>query len=70
MSLMSPEEVKESVLKACGFSSLNPVQQSAIEAGVLEGRSMVVAAPTASGKTLIAELAMLRALSSARSPCT
>ncbi len=36
---------------------LRPPQVQAIEKGVLEGRNVVVSSPTASGKTLIAELA-------------
>ena len=41
-----------------GISSLYPTQSAAVEAGLLEGRSVLAAVPTASGKTLIAELAM------------
>lgn len=41
------------------ISQLNPPQALAVEAGLLSGRNIVVAAPTASGKTLIAELAIL-----------
>ncbi|MFH0949058.1 MAG: DEAD/DEAH box helicase [Candidatus Aenigmatarchaeota archaeon] len=43
-----------------GFESLNPPQQAAVKAGLLEGKSLVVASPTASGKTLIAEMAFLK----------
>lgn len=41
-------------------ATLNPPQIAAIEKGVLKGENLVVAAPTASGKTLIAELAILK----------
>ncbi|MBI2085367.1 MAG: DEAD/DEAH box helicase [Candidatus Aenigmarchaeota archaeon] len=51
---------EEEFLKISGLTSFNPVQQESIKAGVLNGESLVVSAPTASGKTLIAELAMLR----------
>lgn len=44
-----------------GIESLYPPQAEAVEAGVAEGESVVAAVPTASGKTLIAELAMLSA---------
>src|SRR2546422_10717756 len=37
-----------------------PPQQHAIEAGVLDGKNLVLASPTASGKTLVAELCILR----------
>jgi len=40
--------------------TLNPPQIEAVKAGVLKGENLVVAAPTASGKTLIAELAILK----------
>ncbi len=38
---------------------LNEPQRLAVEAGLLDGKNMVVASPTASGKTFIAELAFL-----------
>jgi len=59
---MTSDNIAERVLQACGFGEFNPVQRSALEAGLLEGKSLVVAAPTASGKTLVAELAMLKAV--------
>jgi len=40
-----------------GIEKLNPVQEEAVEAGLLEGINMVISSPTASGKTLIAILA-------------
>ncbi|MDI6825913.1 MAG: DEAD/DEAH box helicase [Candidatus Aenigmarchaeota archaeon] len=49
--------IVEKILKISGFSSLNPMQKSAVEKGLLEGKNLVVAAPTASGKTLLCELA-------------
>lgn len=42
-----------------GINKLYPPQEDAVEAGLLEGQSILVAAPTASGKTLIAMLAIL-----------
>jgi helicase len=44
-----------------GIEELYPPQAEAIERGLLEGRNMLLAMPTASGKTLLAELAMLKA---------
>lgn len=44
-----------------GVRSLFPPQAAAVEAGVLDGENVVVAVPTASGKTLIGQLAMLSA---------
>ncbi len=50
----------KNVLIDSGIKELFPPQQEAIEAGVLEGNNLVLASPTASGKTLIAELSALR----------
>ncbi len=44
-----------------GFKELYPPQAEAVERGLLEGKSMLMALATASGKTLLAELAMLKA---------
>ncbi|GAB3707294.1 ATP-dependent DNA helicase [Halorubrum pallidum] len=49
-------------LEAEGVAELYPPQAAAVEAGVVDGQSLVAAVPTASGKTLIAELAMLSAV--------
>ena len=50
-------------LKAEGFSELYPPQEDSVSAGLLDGKSVLVSAPTASGKTLIATLAMIIYLS-------
>ncbi len=42
------------------LDELYPPQQHAIEAGVLDGKNLVLASPTASGKTLVAELCILQ----------
>ncbi|MEM5871839.1 MAG: DEAD/DEAH box helicase [Candidatus Aenigmatarchaeota archaeon] len=49
-------------MERSGLAKLNPVQEEALRAGLLDGESLVVAAPTASGKTLIAEIAALNAI--------
>lgn len=41
---------------------LRPAQAKAIDAGLLNGKNLLVCTPTASGKTLIAELAMMTTL--------
>jgi helicase len=45
-----------------GINELRPAQRKSIEAGLLEGKNLLVCTPTASGKTLVAELAMLNNL--------
>jgi len=54
-----PESVKKVMLRS-GISELYPPQEEAVQAGVLEGKNLVLASPTASGKTLIAELCGLK----------
>ncbi len=49
-------------LRDGGIESLYPPQAEAVEKGVAEGDSLVASIPTASGKTLIAQLAMLAAV--------
>ncbi len=52
-----PDEVKE-ILK--DYSELYPPQAEALGKNVLSGKKLVLATPTASGKTLIAELCALK----------
>ena len=54
-----PQEVKDKLQKR-GIDSLYPPQEDAINTGVLKGKNLVLASPTASGKTLIAELCALK----------
>ncbi|PSQ36249.1 ski2-like helicase [Halobacteriales archaeon QS_9_70_65] len=49
-------------LREDGIESLYPPQATAVEAGVTAGESLVASVPTASGKTLVAQLAMLSAV--------
>jgi len=57
--LSIPESAKQIVVKS-GITELYPPQEEAIHAGALEGKNLVLASPTASGKTLIAELCALK----------
>lgn len=50
-------------LRSQGFEALYPPQRDSVAAGLLEGESVLVSAPTASGKTLIATMAILSHLS-------
>src|SRR6056297_3166587 len=61
-SLDIPEEVIQ-FYQNSGIEELYPPQAEAIEKGLIEGNNMLAAIPTASGKTLLAELAMLKAIS-------
>lgn len=53
-----PNRIKQDYIES-GITELNPPQEKAVNAGLMEGEDMIVAAPTASGKTFIAELAMV-----------
>ena len=57
-----PESAIE-FLKSEGFGKLYPPQADSVKSGLLDGTSILVSAPTASGKTLIAMLAILSYLS-------
>ncbi|MEM7822673.1 MAG: DEAD/DEAH box helicase [Candidatus Aenigmatarchaeota archaeon] len=59
---ISSMDIIKQVLALSGYKSLNPVQRLAIDAGLLGDKNLVVAAPTASGKTLIAEIAALKTI--------
>lgn len=53
------EEAKQ-ILTKKGIKELRPAQEKAINAGILDGKNVLVCTPTASGKTLIAELAAIK----------
>ena len=53
------DSVKQ-VLISEGTTELFPPQQDAVLSGVLDGKNLVLASPTASGKTLVAELCALK----------
>jgi len=54
-----PEEAKQ-IITATGINELYPPQEEAIKAGALQGKNLILASPTASGKTLVAELCALK----------
>ncbi|MEM2874858.1 MAG: ATP-dependent DNA helicase [Candidatus Hadarchaeales archaeon] len=56
-----PVKIAE-VLEARGIDELYPPQREAVGRGALEGKNLVMAIPTAAGKTLVAELCMLRSI--------
>jgi len=51
-----------SVLEKESIKELRPCQEKAVKAGLLEGKNLLVCTPTASGKTLIAEMAALQSI--------
>ncbi len=57
--LSIPDSLKHQYF-ASGIKDLYPPQAACIEKGLLDGKNLLVAIPTASGKTLIAEMAMHR----------
>lgn len=54
-----PDAAKQIIVNS-GITELYPPQKEAINAGALKGRNLVLASPTASGKTLVAELCALK----------
>ncbi len=48
------------LLEGEGLDQLYPPQEDALKAGVLDGKNLVLASPTASGKTLVAEICILK----------
>lgn len=59
VELSIPQQLKDAIIEE-GITELYPPQAEAIESGVLEGNNLVLASPTASGKTLVAELCCLK----------
>jgi helicase len=51
-----------------GITELYPPQATAIDAGLLENKNIMAAIPTASGKTLLAEFAMLKSIMDEKKP--
>lgn len=57
------------ILKAEDISTLYPPQEDAIKKGLFNRKNLVLSVPTASGKTLVAELAIIKNLFEARGKC-
>ncbi|MBD3319109.1 DEAD/DEAH box helicase [Candidatus Woesearchaeota archaeon] len=60
VSELSIAEQAKKVLS--GIDELRPAQEKAVRAGLLDGMSLLICTPTASGKTLIAELAAVKTI--------
>ena len=52
------ERIKR-IIRERGIEELYPPQAEALKSGVLEGKNLVLAIPTASGKTLVSEIVMV-----------
>jgi helicase len=50
------------LLEQLGYSSLYPPQEMALKKGILNGKNMLITTPTASGKTLIAMMAIVKTM--------
>jgi helicase len=53
-------------LDESGYKELYPPQEAAVKAGLLEGKSLVISSPTASGKTLTAMMAAYKKVKEGR----
>lgn len=56
-----PNEIIESIASR-GIGELTPPQEKAFKKGLLENKNLVIASPTASGKTLVAEIACINSI--------
>jgi len=56
------DERIKNVIRERGIEELYPPQAEALKSGVLEGKNLVLAIPTASGKTLVSEIVMVNKL--------
>ncbi|HEX6068060.1 MAG TPA: DEAD/DEAH box helicase, partial [Nitrososphaera sp.] len=63
---MQQDSTVGAILSSLGYDSLYPPQEKAIAAGILTGKSVLVTTPTASGKTLVAMMAIAKTLQKGR----
>ncbi len=61
MHPLLPDKLKEILTKE-GITTFRPAQEKALNAGLLEHKSLLICTPTASGKTLIAEMAAMKGI--------
>jgi superfamily II DNA/RNA helicase len=62
--MMAAADVSSKVEEIIGKAGIKPrgIQNLAIDKGLLQGKSIMVSSPTGSGKTLVGEMALLRAV--------
>ena len=61
-ALVAEQHIVKTLVDNLGYPSLYPPQQMAVERGILDGKNILVTTPTASGKTLIAMMAIVKAI--------
>ena len=66
--MIAEADVSSKVEEIMGKAGIKPrgIQNLAIDKGLLRGKSIMVSSPTGSGKTLVGELALLRAVTSGK----
>lgn len=60
--MVAEQHIVKTLVDNLGYPSLYPPQQMAIKRGILDGKNILVTTPTASGKTLIAMMAIVKAI--------
>jgi helicase len=56
------DKLDSKVYEKIGFEVFRPAQAKSINAGLLERKNLLICTPTASGKTLVAEIAMMQSI--------
>jgi helicase len=64
-----PEKIYDKII-SFGIKELRPSQIKSMKKGLFKGNNLLVCTPTASGKTLVAEIAMLNILNNRTNPKT
>lgn len=62
MTLTINDTLVKNLIENLGYLSLYPIQEMAISNGLLEGKNLLITSPTASGKTLTAMMAAIKAI--------
>lgn len=62
MTTAIADDTVRAIMQTHDYASLYPPQEMAIAAGILEGKSVLVTTPTASGKTLVAMMAIAKTI--------
>lgn len=60
-----PKDLFDKIIES-GIEEFRPAQKKAIDAGLLDGENLLITTPTASGKTLIGEMALVKTIMEGR----